>query len=378
MLRANRMNMWLRGSCSATMLALGMAAAAQCPGVRPKFSWASNDSSIVFVDQTEALPSERLWEFGDGDTAWGQVETHGYAFAGDDTVRLTVIVGGCPFSVSGRVIHPGVNDNCDSQITSAFIPQQSGNNHINFIDASQGDGSLLLYLWTFGDDSLSTDTSTNHFYALPGAYDVSHSIGTVDSQTACVAGSAQRVFVDGNTSTCDSSLFLDLNLGDGTSLVPFEAQVAVLDGGLVITSIVWDYGDGTSYIGPSATHAYAYPGEYQVCVRVNAFDSVAQQECYAQACGTVAQPAVGTNEVPAQNAIRAWPVPFSEELWIGGEAVRTGARWRLLDLLGREARAGTLSHNGTEHLEFRTLPTGVYTLIIPTDRSVRSLRLLKE
>ena len=378
--REDQMNVRLRGILSASTMAFVVAVAAQCPGVRPKFSWASNGSSIVFTDLTQGEVTSHHWDFGDGDTASDAVVTHAYAFAGDATVSLNDTVGGCRFSVSGRVVHPGVNDHCFSQITSAFSAEQTGNNQMHFEDASVGDGSTPYFLWTFGDENILSAEDADHFYALPGAYDVSHSIGTVDSlfQTACVAGSAERVYVDGNTSTCDSSLFLDLSLGDGTSLVPFEALVAVLDGGLEITGFVWDYGDGTSYNGPSATHIYAYPGDYQVCVWVNAFDSVAQQECQAQACGTILQPAVGMHEGPAQNAIRAWPVPFSEELWIEGEAVRSGTRWRLLDVLGRELFSERLMHDGAEHLEFPALPAGVYTLIVPLERGISSLRLLKQ
>ncbi len=369
----------MRGLCAASMLALSLAAAAQCPGIRPKFSWVSDGSTLVFTDLTGGDVSYHLWDFGDGDTASGNIATHGYAFAGDDTVHLTVTVSGCDFSVSARVVHPGVNDACYSQLTSAFTAQQAGNNHMLFTDQSQGDSSLSFYLWTFGDDSLEITEDAEHFYALPGAYDVSHSIGTVDQfQTACVAGSAERVFVDGNTSTCDSSLFLDIDLGDGTSSLPFEAQVALLGEGLVITDPFWDYGDGTSDVGVSAAHIYAYPGEYQVCVQVNAFDSVAQQECYARACETMVPQAVGLYEGLRRPALLAWPVPFGEELWIEGEAVRSGARWRLLDVLGREARIGAISHDNTEHLEFGSLPSGRYTIILGDESGVRALRLLKQ
>ena len=360
-------------------------AVGQCPSVRPQFSWASNDSSIVFTDQTDVdFPSERFWDFGDGDTAAGLVETHGYAFAGDDTVTLTVSVGGCDFSVSGRVIHPGVNDNCDSQITSAFTEEQSGNNLIDFTDASQGDGSFLLYLWTFGDDIISQAPSASHFYMLPGAYNVSHSIGTVDSlfQTACVAGSARRVFVDGNTSTCDSSLFLDLSAEPNGTYVSFNAQAVLFNADLMITGWEWDYGDGTPTditSLPQAQHYYAYGGDVQGCVQVWTMDSPDGDTSFARNCITINLPeVVGLDEPRPGPSLRARPVPFNDELWVEGEAVRARMPWRMVDALGREALKGTLSLDGTERIGTRALPPGIYTLFIPIDGGFRSLRLLKQ
>lgn len=365
------------------MLAMGFAAVAQCPGVRPKFSWASDGSTIVFTDQTDAFVSERIWDFGDGDPAYEAIETHAYAFADDDTVRLTVTVDGCDFSVSARVVHPGENDACLSQLSSAFSTEQTGNNHMLFADSSQGDGSFLFYLWTFGDDSLQLTEDATHFYALPGAYDVSHSIGTVDSQfqTACVAGSAERVYVDGNTSTCDSSLFLNLVVETEGNLVYCNAEAALFNTGLVITSWEWDYGDGTydSTGIPTAQHYYGGGGDMQVCVQVWTLDTTNGDTCFARSCISVSLPSVvGMGESPDPRMLRARPVPFNEGLWIEGEAVRTGARWRLLDVLGRETIAGAFSHDGAEHLEFQALPMGVYTLIVPLEQGVHSVRLFKQ
>ena len=383
--RADGMNMRVRGILSASTMAFVVAVAAQCPGVRPKFSWASNGSTIEFVDQTDAYVTNRLWQFGDGDTSAEAFAPHEYAFAGDDTVHLSVTVGGCSFSVSGRVVHPGVNDNCFSQITSAFTAEQTGNNQMHFTDLSQGDGSFLLSLWTFGDESLSSASDTvNHFYALPRAYDVSHSIGTVDSlfQTACVAGSAERVYVDGNTSTCDSSLFLNLVIETEGNLVYCNAEAVLFNADLAITSWVWDYGDGTpeDWTGvPLAQHYYGFGGDVQICVELRTTDTTNGDTCFARNCVSVSMPAlVGVDELPDRGALRAHPVPFTEEIWIDGDAVQRGAQWRMIDALGREAGGGIVAQNGTDRLALGTLPSGVYTLVIAHDQRVRTLRLSKQ
>jgi hypothetical protein len=84
------------------------------------------------------------------------------------------------------------------------------------------------------------------------------------------------------------------------------------------------------------------------------------------------------DESRTRPSLRARPVPFNEELWVEGEAVRSGARWQLIDAMGREAGVGAFLHDEVEHLAFGTLPLGIYTLFIPLDRGFRSLRLLKQ
>ena len=370
----------------ALLPALGIAAIAlgQCPSVRPRFSWASNDSAIVFTDQTGAFATERIWEFGDGNTASDPVVTHGYAFAGDDTVRLTLVVGGCTFSVGGRVVHPGVNDDCGSQLSSSFNTEQIGNNHIQFNDDSQGDGSFLFHLWTFGDDSISVNPSTPHFYIFPGDYDVSHSIGTVDSQfqTACVAGSARKVFVNGNTSTCDSSLFLGLTAYANGPYVTLNADAVLFNADLVITSWEWDYGDGTPVdqsVLPLAEHYYPYGGEVQICLQVWTTDTTDGDSCFARNCITVSMDQqIGMAEAHAEPTLIARPVPFQEELWLEGKAVRKGTPWRMLDATGRVATQGTFAQEGAARIDAGALPSGIYTVLIPVDGGFRSVRSLKQ
>lgn len=384
MIRSKRGMVYLcRSTLLSGVLLVGQFAVAQCPGVRPRFAWASDGSSIVFTDQTDAFITERVWHFGDGDSANNDASvTHVYDTAAISTVSLTVVSLGCSFTISAPVVHGGVNDACTSQLSSQFTTEQVGNNHLVFSDQSQGDGSFLFYFWTFGDDSARFDQNTEHFYVSPGAYDVSHSIATVDSlfQTACVAGSAQRVFVDGNTSTCDSSLFLDLTIGEGMNPAPLDAQVVLFDQNLSVLDWMCDYGDGTSSVGTSFDnfHFYTYPGDYQMCVQVTATDQTTSDTCYARACATLAPPVVSISERSPAVELRARPVPFKDELWLEGPAVTRGTFWRIIDAVGKEVLSGAVQHNGTDRLDTDILPSGVYTLMLDAPQHRNTLRLSKQ
>lgn len=355
--------------------------AAQCPGLKPRFEWASNGSSMVFTDVTpQWLITERLWEFGDGDTASDATVTHTYLFADADTVRLTVFSMGCQYQVEAFVFHGGQSDACDSQIVSQFTTAQPSNNAIIGTDASQGDGSPLLYFWNFGDDSISIEPSATHFYALPGAYDVTHSITTLDSQTVCFAGSVQRVFVDGNTSTCDSSVFFDLSGAFSDNTITLNANTIALDEGFVFAYWTWDYGDQSADISvaPGIEHVYTYPGEYQVCATVHVADTANNDSCWARACSTLVTATVGILEEEVTTLLRARPVPCDDELWIEGPILRSGTRVFLVDALGREVLTRTVQTTGAVRLDTSALPSGFYTAVITHDGRTNSLRLLKQ
>ena len=373
--------MHVRGTLLTVAQICVLLVAAQCPGLKPRFEWASNGPSIVFTDVTpEWQITERLWEFGDGDTASDATVTHTYALAGADTVRLTVYSLGCPYQVEAFVFHGGQSDACYSQVASHFTTEQPSNNAITATDASQGDGSPLLYFWNFGDDSVSIDPTVTHFYALPGAYDVTHSITTLDSQTVCFAGSVQRVFVDGNTSTCDSSVFFDLSGALSGNTITLNANTIALDEGFVFMSWSWDYGDQSADISfaPDIEHLYTYPGEYQACVTVHVADTANNDSCWARACSTLVTETVGILEEDVTVLSRARPIPCDEELWIEGPILRSGTRVFLIDALGREVLTRTVETVGPVRLDTRALPSGFYTAIITHDGRTNSLRLLKQ
>ena len=95
-------------------------------------------------------------------------------------------------------------------------------------------------------------------------------------------GSNELFLVFSNTNGSDSSLELDTVTFDGRGIANATAPVvsasATADGsnplafgfegsaiapdGREITSLVWDFGDGTTAVGAAATHTYAQPGSY--------------------------------------------------------------------------------------------------------------------
>lgn len=375
-----------RAALLCAALVIAMASVAQCPGIRPVFSWASNGAGVVFTDLTEhpgVNITERHWVIGGVDTAQLITTTHVFDSAGVDSVHLIMMAEGCYYSVSALVGHAGDTETCTSSISSTFSYVETGNNQLALTDQSTSDAPVLLYLWAFGDGNTSFDQHTEHFWPMPGAYDVSHSIAGLNDQlqTTCVAGRAEHVFVDGNASTCDTSLFLALDAEVNGPLVTLNAQQVLFNPDLTITGWQWDYGDGSPIditSTSSAEHYYPYGGVVQICLRVTASDSLGNT-CFARACTTVSMlEAVGLNGTAMPAELHAHPVPCDDDLWVEGEAVRAGRSWHIVDALGREAATGTFTLDDPERIDVHLLPVGLYTLTIRTEQGLRSIRVLKQ
>ena len=116
------------------------------------------------------------------------------------------------------------------------------------------DGTITEYLWAFGDGGTASGRTASHDYVTPGTYTVRLSVtddsGATASTTRTVTASAlpnqpptaaiSAPTINGRTVTVSGSGSSD---ADGT-----------------IASYGWDFGDGTTAVGPTAAHTYATDG----------------------------------------------------------------------------------------------------------------------
>lgn len=361
---------------------LAHALSAQCPGVLPAFSWHSNGNAVVFQDQTTIACDSIFWDLGDGTELNSEASvSHIYDVAAVDTVRLTLKKSGCTFVTTGLVAHGGDTEVCNDAITSDFSYGQTGNNEVAFSDQSDAAGANVISYWNFGDGFVDLAFSPTHFYIYPGAYDVSHSIVTVDQQftTACTAGYARKLLVRGNTSTCGTSVFLNLSVSVDQQNVTATADAVPLTSGMTIGDLVWDFGDGESLISGAGDqfHTYSAGGEFLVCVTAYALDSM-NEECNATACEPVSitAPLTSTSELTAPVFLVA-PNPMRDHVVVSGR-IEVGMEWSLLDGTGRALQAGRFPQSGQQFLHFDELPAGYYSLRIANAFSTHCVRLIKQ
>jgi len=183
----------------------------------------------------------------------------------------------------------------------------------SFTDNSSDDGSIVSYLWNFGDNTTSTSASPSHTYSTGGTYTVSLTVTDDDSLTGStsksiivsVAGeceaawSASTNYDIGDVVTYNGTRYEAIwwstgaqpdqfsqvwkNIGDcsgGVNNAPdagfttTENQLTVSfvdqstdDKGVV--SHAWNFGDGLSSTSANPSHTYATEGSYSVQLTVS-------------------------------------------------------------------------------------------------------------
>ena len=228
----------------------------------PTASFTSGSNALVAsVDgsgstDADGTVASYTWDFGDGSTGTGATATHTYAADGTYEVKLTVTdAEGGAGSVTKSVV---VRTN--QAPTAAFTSTVTGlTAKVDGSGSTDADGTVASYAWDFGDGSSSSGTTATHAYAAAGTYQVKLTVtdnaGAADSATKAVVVAANQAPTAAFTTTV-SELTASF---DGTGSADADGTVA---------SYAWDFGDGSTGTGGTATHAYATSGTYQVKLTV--------------------------------------------------------------------------------------------------------------
>jgi len=128
-----------------------------------------------------------FWDFGDGTNANGVTVDHAYADDGDYTVTLTVTDnnGSTAIATSTKIVsnRPPVASFSEN-VTTVLIGEVIG------FDASgsyDSDGSIISYLWDFGDGTTAVGVKVNHAYEDDGVYNVTLTVVDNDGASASVS-----------------------------------------------------------------------------------------------------------------------------------------------------------------------------------------------
>ncbi|MCD6331014.1 MAG: PKD domain-containing protein, partial [Thermoplasmata archaeon] len=111
------------------------------------------------------------WDFGDGSIGYGKFVSHKYAKSGEYIVKLTVRDDYGNESYIEKTIKIANRGPVANFVYSPAEPRAG--EEINFTDLSVDlDGSIVQWLWDFGDGSISYDKNPVHKYSKPGKYNV--------------------------------------------------------------------------------------------------------------------------------------------------------------------------------------------------------------
>ncbi|MEZ5373538.1 MAG: PKD domain-containing protein [Microthrixaceae bacterium] len=140
----------------------------------------------------------------------------------------------------------------------------------NSTGSSQPAGTIVSYAWDFKDtesgsaNSASTPTASHTFFRA-GTYQVKLTVtddeGLTASDTVAITVSTPVVPLPVARFDAPGTFF-------APATVNFNGTASTANGGVPVSVYTWDFGDGTTGSGGTATHLYSSPGSYDVVLTV--------------------------------------------------------------------------------------------------------------
>ncbi len=125
-----------------------------------------------------------LWNFGDSSTGSGAISSHAYASAGVYLARLTVTDNGgstssanSTITIQNRAPTATITGSSADAFTGASVT-------FDATASSDPDGTIVGFLWDFGDGSTGSGSTTSHAYTSVGTYTVRLTITDNSGSTA--------------------------------------------------------------------------------------------------------------------------------------------------------------------------------------------------
>ena len=246
------------------------------------------NGALALVEQAPdaATPLSERTAFTLADTRWRTVTVSGIA-AGNVTGAagahgLSLNVLGRGLSTTQKLL---VDDVTVTRTTPNDVPTPAFNATTSYLTAefdgsatTDADGSITSYRWDYGDGTTGTGQLSSHTYTSAGTKTVTLTVKDDQGATRSMSKPVQVVANLAPTASFTSTAnYLKVSLDASTS--------ADSDG--TITSYAWNFGDGTSAAGQTATHTYAQAGSYVVSLIVT--DNAGAQTKVTRTVTAVAQ-----------------------------------------------------------------------------------------
>jgi PKD repeat protein len=241
--------------------------------VTPDFTFtpaAPNDNEPVLFDASASKSStgtivQWLWNFDDGSTGSGERVTHAFRSPGTKNVRLTVIdsIGASESITKSVTIGQGALP------TAVILSSPSAptvNQTVNFNGSSSRPApgrTIRSYDWDFGDGTTGSGPTVQHAYSAAGTYSV---LLTVTDDAGRVATATTNVSVATGNPTADFTF--SPSTPTTAQTVQFNGSGSIAANGRQIVNYAWDFGDGGTANGVTASRRFLAAGTYTVRLTV--------------------------------------------------------------------------------------------------------------
>ncbi|MFD4422845.1 PKD domain-containing protein [Agromyces sp. NPDC058484] len=240
----------------------------------PGVAYTTGEQLQVRVQAFDTAPTTlraKVWEVGAAEPAAWQLTTTDTTAAMQQagSIGLSLFLSGSattsPLTVAFDKLWAGATTDAppaNTPPTAAFTPTPTGLSvAVDGGASSDPDGSIASYAWDFGDGGTATGATASHTYAAGGSYPVTL---TVTDDGGATDSEVQTVTVTAPGNAPPTAAF---------TATPTGLSVAVDGGGSSdpdgsIASYAWDFGDGGTATGATASHTYAAGGSYPVTLTV--------------------------------------------------------------------------------------------------------------
>jgi len=200
------------------------------------------------------------WNFGDGSTGTGASVTHIFSALQSYMVTETATDSSSPSQTATSTKTVTIGNPPPLSTSLTFLPSSPVvNSPVTFTSTTTGGTAPYATSWNFGDGTTGTGPTVTHSYTAAQSFTVTET-ATDSSTPAQTATSSKTVPVVTSLPLSTSFTFLPTN-PTVNSPVSFTA---VTTGGAVPYTVSWNFGDGATATGASATHTYATAQSFTV------------------------------------------------------------------------------------------------------------------